>query len=537
MKLNKTLITSSFLFLILLLVTPVVNYFYGSSLIETYLNSKYLVHFVIANSELTIDQVTNGAVGVILVRDGFVLITSAWFQILFIITTLILIKRKKGLINFLLSFIFAVLSLVGVVALVYLYYTLEIAQSFFTYQTYFLLAIAITNFIIYLFFSYYFIKSRYNAIMPLTELTFLRAVYYLIRLVAIIVIILSGLILVNGIIFDNFINYVVSQINVEDILNLPSIVRLDLISTLDAADSNFSNIINALTYKQGMFEVLNGELIIHISQLSTSIQTFINSYVDMYYEIFLTFTLKYVVIFIVLQVLNYIHKSLDFKNIISQLLLVALAITTIIVLPTESVSLLVSLKVFIIVLIIIYTLLFIDVKVADYKITRKICDFINNFTLNDSLKSFITAVGQATKELKKRFDALMTKAKRKPKDPTTEDVKAVEETESTDETLTETTEDVKTVEETKATEETLTENTEDVKAVEETKTTEETLTENTEDVKAVEETESTDKAEAPKDSEVKAKSSKAKKPTTKKSKTTTKTTKKSTSKKSEEKKK
>lgn len=388
MKLNKSLIISSSLFLLTILLMPAINYYFGREVINSYLNSKYLVHFIAANTDITIEQITNSAIYIILIRDGFIIISSALCQFLFVLTIFVLIKRKKGLINYLLSLLFAILSFSGIAALIYSYNTLGVEQSFFTYQTYILLVIAIINFIIYLIFSYYFIKSRYNAIMPLTEQSIFRFIYSILKIAALLIVVLSFVALLGTMILEQFITAVVSKINIEDFLNLPAVIRINLISTLESSNDNFTKMINNLTYKQGLFEILNGELIIQLSNLSTSIQQFINSYVEKYYDLFVSFTFKYFIVYIVLQLLNYIHKNLEFKNIISMLLLVATTITIVVYVPHNNITLLIVFRNLALILVLIYTLIFIDGRIGNYKVTRRLCNYVNNFKINESLSAF-----------------------------------------------------------------------------------------------------------------------------------------------------
>lgn len=399
MKLKKTVIITSLVYLLALIAMPVINYFYGSKLIASTINAEYLVHLITVASDITFDQIKNLVLGLVLSRDGLILITSAWFQLLFIITTLILMKRQKGLINYLLTLIFAVLSLSGVLGMIILYQKYDISYTFFTNQTYILLVFAVFNFAIYLVFSFFYIKGKIEEIFPITELTFLNAIYHVIKLCAVTVILLSAIVVINGLLLYSAINIVIVKISFESILGLPSILRIDLFGAIDSIPKNLEVILRAISFDGKLVEILNGELLIYFSKLSTSVQDFISSYVDRYYNTFITITSKFILLLVALQSLNYIHKKLEFKNLVVMLLLVATAITSFIAIPDFQASIYNFLTNFITITTLLYLLLFIDYKINDYKYTRKVCDFINNFKLSESFKSLFAAIGSESKNL------------------------------------------------------------------------------------------------------------------------------------------
>ncbi len=403
MKLTKLTLFSATLFLIALVITPVLNYYVFHERIVEYTNSLYLAHFITTNSELSFDQINSGILAVVLSRDGLLLSISGWFQLLFIISTAVLIKRKKGLINFILSVIFQTLAILGVIALIVFYNRFNIQPSFFIIQTYILLALVITSTVIFIIFSYFFIRSRYRAIMPITQTTILNAIYNLLRFITVLVIIVSLTVIINSVILYNIAAFAVSQINIEAILDLPPIIRLNLVSVLNNSDTLFDTIISSLTYKQGIFELLNGELIIKINQLSSTIQNYLSSYVDKYFNTLLTNTFIFIGLFSLFQFFNFLHKKLKFENVIAISLLIITLVVSYFVLPLPKISLVYSIKVLMTILVVLYLLIFIDYKLYNYKYIKKGCKFINNFTLSNSFNSFVGVIKNCFNDVTKYF--------------------------------------------------------------------------------------------------------------------------------------
>ncbi|MFV0424520.1 MAG: hypothetical protein ACK5K7_03035 [Bacilli bacterium] len=159
-NLKKFIPISSIILIILTLLIPVYNYFIGEQIINDYIQTKYILNMLVANTNVDFNEISKILTYMILSKDALIILSVAWFQILFIICFKILTKKNKGLITFIFTLLFHILGYIGLVIAYYFYTNLNVDFTFITVQTYLLFIVQIINSILFLLFSNLNIKDK-----------------------------------------------------------------------------------------------------------------------------------------------------------------------------------------------------------------------------------------------------------------------------------------------------------------------------------------------------------------------------------------
>lgn len=412
-KWKNILLYSSITLIVATIIVPIINYFIGENTITGYLELKYIIHLITANNTVTMSEISQAINTTIIIKDAIVILTTTWFQLLAIITLIILHKRAKGFINYLLLLIFHIFSYSGIILNLYFLNNININFTFVTIETYALLALIIVNSIIFIIFSYKFIKMRLQAIKPITEVTIQNAIYYMIKVIAILLIISSITIFISGNILYLIATTIIDTIRIEDILNIHNTIRIDILNSFETAPKEIEQILGAIKYSNGIIELLNGEILIHVNKISNEIQIFLTTNAKEYFNYFTTIVSKYLGYFIIIQIFNYIHKKLNYKNIIPLLILLITVIIGILNLEAFTNTILGTINAITIGLVVLYIFIYIDYKVSDYYVTNIICNALNNFTISEDLITLINSFKEKVVEIKNKVQDKFKEFKKK----------------------------------------------------------------------------------------------------------------------------
>lgn len=411
-KVTKLLKISSLLVILTSIAIPLFNYFVGGNIVLDYIETKYLINLVVANTGIDFSDVSMALTSIVIAKDILVIITTGFYQILFLLILRSLIKKRKGLIRYIFLTLFHLLSYLGILLTYYFNSSLSIEFQFITIETYLIIGLQLINTLLFIAFTVLFIKEKLSNIRPVSPLSFLNAIYYILRTTTVILIVAFALITINIIVLYNLSLMVISNISFEELFNLPASLKYDLLSLFTNVPKPVRMLITSFEFRHWFFELVNAEVVVHIATLSTRVQAELTTIASKYFNTYfptMAITLGY---YFILQIINYLHKKLQFNNIIPVILMIATVIYGTMKLPEA--ALLNTINTIIIVCISLYVLLIVDKTFADYKVTNKICEVINKFKLSDSAKEFYDQVVTSSKELyshsKKAFEKSKDKA-------------------------------------------------------------------------------------------------------------------------------
>lgn len=410
-NLKKFIPISSIILIILTLLIPVYNYFIGEQIINDYIQTKYILNMLVANTNVDFNEISKILTYMILSKDALIILSVAWFQILFIICFKILTKKDKGLITFIFTLLFHILGYIGLVIAYYFYTNLNVDFTFITVQTYLLFIVQIINSILFLLFSVLYIKDKIKSVFPLTPESFLNGIYITLKIVTVTLIVTFAIVTISFVSLYNVALLIISNISIESILNLPDTIQYDIINIFSDIPNNLRTILTSFQYNHWLFEVVNGEILINISTLSTKMQDELKNYVELFFNNYFPTIMILFGYYVITQVTNFLHKKLNYKNFIPLIIMFVAMITVII--KTDPINLIVNINGFIIVLISLYILFMIDNVFANYKYTNKICNLINNFKFSDSINEFVDVVKKSSTTVKDSSKELFDKVKNK----------------------------------------------------------------------------------------------------------------------------
>lgn len=413
-NIKKYLTISSIILIIITLLIPTYNYFVGTDLVNEYIQTKYILNLIVANSNISFEDISSSLIYVVLAKDGLVILFTLWFQLLFIFTTRYLIRKDKGLITYIFALLFHLLSYVGIIVSYYFYINLTVEVTFITIQTYALIVAQVINSLLFLVFTGLLIREKLRNIMPLTEISFLSAIYFLLKVTTVILIIIFTVTTVSFVALYNITLLVISNISFETLFNLPNTLQYDVLSIFSSIPDEINFILSSIEYKHWLFEVVNGEILINISNLSTRVQSELSYYANLFFTTYFPTIVKLYAYYVIMQFTNYLHKRLNFKNIFPLIFMIITIMVAIVALP--KIDELVIVNRFIIVLIILYTIFMIDNLFANYRYTLIVCNAINNFKFSNSFNEFTDEVKSSLNTAKDKTKKTYSNVKENSKD-------------------------------------------------------------------------------------------------------------------------
>lgn len=410
-KLTKLLKISSWAVIIASIAIPLFNYFVGKDIVLGYIETKYLINLVVANSSVDFNAISTALTSIVIAKDILLILTTTFHQLLFLLVLRSIVKKRKGIIKYIFLILFHLLSYVGIILTYYFYINLNVDVNFIAVETSLIIALQLINSILFVVFTLLFIKEKLSNIRPLSPQSFLNAIYYVLRLTTVILIIAFALITLNIIVIYNLALMVISNISFEELFNLPPSLQYDLLTLFTNLPATAKIFITSFEFRHWLFELINGEIIVHIATLSSRIQTELTSIVGKYFDIYFPAMAIMLGYYVIMQTTNFFHKKLEYKNIIPVILMTVTVVYGTSNLP--NIEILKNINGIIIVSLVLYIILIIDKVLTDYKYTNKVCEVINKFKLSDSAKEFYDQVIISSKSLHSSSKKVFEKSKDK----------------------------------------------------------------------------------------------------------------------------